>query len=183
MKTLAALFSNLAVARRAADALEEAGIARAAISLAGRDEDGEPRQLDCNGAVIGKSAAAGAAVGLAAGIALSFIPGIGPVLAVGPLSAVLAGASIGAAAGGLVGALVGWGIPEVEAQHFAEGIRRGGALVTVQVHDDEHAIASMVIERHGPLDLETLSAGWRADGSAGLRTSAEVFDGEAHHGA
>jgi hypothetical protein len=72
----------------------------------------------------------GAAIGGVGGLLLSFagmaIPGVGPVLAAGPIVAALGGAGLGAAAGGLIGVLTESGIPEDEAGLYAEGVRRGG---------------------------------------------------------
>jgi uncharacterized protein (TIGR02271 family) len=161
------------------DALENTGVPRDHISLAGRDADGAPKALDDDkGKKVGAGAATGAAVGIAAGVAASFIPGIGPVLAIGPLSGLLAGAGLGAAAGGVVGALVGWGIPEAEAHHYAEGIRRGGVLVTAQVEDALHGRAEAAMETLRPLDLDTLATGWRSSGWTGFDAGSEAYDDE-----
>ena len=59
------------------------------------------------------------------------MPGAG-LLAAGPLALFLTGAVAGAATGGLLGGLIGLGIPESHAEVLAEGVRRGGVLVTVQ---------------------------------------------------
>ena len=81
--------------------------------------------------------------GLLVGIGALAVPGIGPVLAFGPLAAAIgataAGAGLGAAAGGIIGALVGLGIPEEDANFYAEGVKRGGVLVTVRA-DDARAV-------------------------------------------
>jgi hypothetical protein len=98
----------------------------------------------------------GGALGLLVGLGALAIPGIGPVIVGGALATAfglggggaVAGAGIGAAAGGLVGALVGLGIPEAEAEHFEEGFRAGGVLVTVN-GGDRAADALAVLERHG----------------------------------
>ena len=68
------------------------------------------------------------------------IPGIGPVIAAGPLAAGLLGAATGAVAGGATGGIVGgllnMGVPEEEAHYYAEGLRRGGTLVSATVTDN-----------------------------------------------
>jgi uncharacterized membrane protein len=66
-----------------------------------------------------------------AGIGLLAIPGIGPILAAGPIVATLTGAAVGAGAGGLVGALIGLGIPEIEAKQYDSYINDGRILVLV----------------------------------------------------
>ena len=78
----------------------------------------------------------GGLTGVLLGLGVLAIPGFGPVLAAGPLVAGLAGAGIGAAVGGLVGALVSWGVPQDEAELYAESVRRGSILVGVKTEDE-----------------------------------------------
>ena len=96
--------------------------------------------------------------GLLIGIGALAVPGIGPVLAAGPLAGALgtalAGAGIGAAAGGLVGALAGLGVPEEHAEYYAEGVRRGGTLVSVQTDDVNADAAAEAMRAAGALDVE-----------------------------
>jgi hypothetical protein len=79
----------------------------------------------------GSGAAVGGALGWLIGIGSLAIPGIGPVIAAGPLVAALAGIGIGGALGGFSGALVGMGIPEYEAKKYEGRILKGGILVAV----------------------------------------------------
>ena len=62
--------------------------------------------------------AVGGTLGLLAGLGALAIPGVGPLIAAGPIMGALAGLSIGGAVGGLFGALVGMGIPEYEAKRY-----------------------------------------------------------------
>ena len=121
----------------------------------------------------GKGAAVGAATGGvrggAAGLAVALmgltIPGIGPLLAAGPLAAALAGAGIGAVAGGLLGGLTSVGVPEHEAHVYAESVRRGGALVLVRADDDAEALrAAALLREHGAVDIDNRAEQWRAQG-------------------
>lgn len=75
----------------------------------------------------------GGALGLLAGIGALAIPGVGPLIAAGPIVAALSGAAIGATGGGVVGALVGMGIPELEAKIYEDRIKEGGYLLAVHV--------------------------------------------------
>jgi hypothetical protein len=101
-----------------------------------RDRDGR----DDRGEAAGKGAAVGAAVGILAGLSAFALPGVGTVAAAGWLTAALAGAVAGGATGGIVGALVESGIDENDAAEYADGIKRGGTLVTVRVmaQDRDH---------------------------------------------
>lgn len=109
----------------------------------------------------------GGGAGLLAGIGLVAIPGIGQVAAAGWLVAALAGAGVGAAAGGLLGTLTDAGLGEREASRYAEGVRRGGTLVSVRVGEDLSDRALAVLQRHGSIDLDERAEGWRAQGWTG----------------
>ncbi|HVU02760.1 MAG TPA: DUF3341 domain-containing protein [Polyangiaceae bacterium] len=79
----------------------------------------------------------GGTLGLLAGIGAIAIPGVGPLIAAGPLMGALSGAAGGAAVGGVAGALIGFGIPEYEAKHYEGKIREGNVLVGVHVENAE----------------------------------------------
>ena len=71
---------------------------------------------------------------------------------VASLGTALAGAGIGAAAGGLVGALAGIGVPEEHAEYYAEGVRRGGTLITVHADDASAPDAARIMQQAGAID-------------------------------
>jgi len=102
--------------------------------------------------------------GLLVGLGALAIPGIGPVIAAGPIAAALAGAGIGAVTGGIIGALIDLGVPEESAHVYAESVRRGNVLVAAQVGDDRVDEASRIMERTGLLDIEHEAEGWRSSG-------------------
>jgi hypothetical protein len=79
----------------------------------------------------GSGAVIGGALGWLAGIGMLAIPGVGPLIAAGPIMATLAGAGVGGAVGGIVGALIGMGIPEYEAKRYEGRIKAGGILLSV----------------------------------------------------
>ena len=116
----------------------------------------------------GTGAAVGGVLGLVAGVASLTIPGLGPLIAAGPIAAALGGAGIGAAAGGLIGALSNLGVPEEEAHYYAEGVQRGGTLVTLHAHSDDVAdCAAEVMRRHGAVDIDQRAAEWKEQGWSG----------------
>ncbi len=82
----------------------------------------------------GTGAVLGGALGWLAGIGALAIPGVGPLIAAGPIMAALSGAAIGGALGGITGTLVGLGIPEYEAKRYEGKIKSGSALISV--HSD-----------------------------------------------
>lgn len=79
----------------------------------------------------------GGVIGLLAGIGALAIPGVGPLIAAGPIMAALSGAAIGGTAGGVVGGLIGLGIPEIEAKRYEAKLKSGNYLVAVHTHDDD----------------------------------------------
>ncbi|MEN9578258.1 MAG: hypothetical protein RJA70_1267 [Pseudomonadota bacterium] len=85
------------------------------------------------GAVVGVGAggALGGTLGLLVGIGALAIPGLGPLIAAGPLLAALSGAAAGATIGGITGALIGMGIPEIEAKRYEGKIKGGNILISV----------------------------------------------------
>jgi hypothetical protein len=195
-KTVVGLFDTAAEAQNVVQDLVNSGFERNEISLVANDARGEYakyREAGAteSGAAEGAGAGAlgggvlGGVLGLLVGVGALAIPGIGPVLAAGPLAAALGtagastlvGAGIGAAAGGLIGALVGAGIPEEDASFYAEGIRRGGTLVMVKTSDDMAQRAYDVLQRHGAVDVEERSGTWRQSGWSGFDPNAQPYTG------
>ena len=71
-------------------------------------------------------------------------------------------------AAGPIAGLVEMGIPENEAHVFAEGARRGGAIVVVKADDEfEAEQAALLMHQHGAVDVESCDAGWRRLGWSG----------------
>jgi hypothetical protein len=145
MKTVTGLFDSYADAQTAVSQLRALGIEHDEISLVSNNSDNSHKVEGDNDVAedAGKGAGIGAVVGgtsgLLAGLGMMAIPGVGPVVAAGWLVATLAGAATGAvvggAAGGLIGALTDAGVDENDAHVYAEGVRRGGTLVTARVED------------------------------------------------
>jgi heat induced stress protein YflT len=177
MKTVVGLFEYYQDAERAVNELNNRGFGKTDISVAARDRALQDQVIGSKEQAVAESAGAGAIggtavggiAGLLVGIGALTIPGIGPVLAAGPLAAAigstLAGAGIGAAAGGLIGALVGLGIPEEDAHFYAEGVKRGGVLVTVRTSDDRAHEALRILRDANATDVnarrdEWTKAGW-----------------------
>ncbi|MBP8947500.1 MAG: hypothetical protein KBG73_01585, partial [Candidatus Promineofilum sp.] len=143
MKTIVGLYDDITTARQVVEELANAGFERGNISLVANNKmtgttatgttggDGEAMaEGAAGGALVG--GALGGLGGLLLGLGALAIPGIGPVIAAGPIVAGLTGAGIGAAVGGLAGALINWGVPQEEAEFYTEGVRRGGTLVAVK---------------------------------------------------
>ena len=173
MQTIVKLFDDYEHARAAVRDLEGAGFAAGDISLLHRSADGEVRTHDAAtgeevsnagvGATIGTLVGGGA--GLLAGLGMLAIPGVGPVVAAGWLIAAVTGAGVAAAAGGLIGALTDSGVEEADAHVYAEGVKRGGTLVTVRAADATQAAnAETMMARHQPVSLRERGESYRSGG-------------------
>lgn len=183
--TIVALYDTIEQAKQAVEALKNAGYTDTDISLIANDTTGEyARDLTVKAPAdgAGKGATAGAIIGglggLLVGIGALVIPGIGPVLAAGPLAAAvttLVGAGVGAAAGGLLGALVDLGVPEEEAGYYAEGVRRGGALVTAHVDDNRVDDARRILQGYNPVNINNRVAEWKKAGWTGYAKDAKPY--------
>ncbi len=99
---------------------------------------------------------AGAILGWLAGIGSFAIPGVGPIIAAGPIMAALSGAALGGAAGGLIGGLVGVGIPEYEARMYEGKIRNGNVLVSVHTENFEQVkLAKKIFEKQDASNINS----------------------------
>jgi hypothetical protein len=175
-----AIYSTRAGAEQAANALLNAGFISSDISvllpenLGSREIGTEKATKAPEGATAGAGTGAvlGGALGLLAGIGAIAIPGVGPLIAAGPIMATLAGMGVGGAVGGLAGALVGVGIPEYEAKRYEGVIQKGGILLSVHCStSDEVSRAKNILKGTGGEDIS--SAGEAAvDSKDRARTTA-----------
>lgn len=102
----------------------------------------------------GTGAVLGGALGWLAGIGALAIPGLGPLIAAGPIMAALSGAAVGGTVGGLTGALIGMGIPEFEAKRYEGKVRTGSCLISVHSdNSDETKHAKEIFEHGGAKDI------------------------------
>jgi hypothetical protein len=94
------------------------------------------------------------ALGWLVGIGSLAIPGVGPLIAAGPILAALTGAAAGGAVGGLAGGLVGLGIPEYEAKRYEGAVKNGNILISVHTEDSkERDAAKKIFERAQAKDI------------------------------
>lgn len=185
MKIVSGLFDDYERAAEAVKALREIGITADDISLVANNAMETDRSLHiADDAEAGTAAGAvlGGAGGLLVGLGALAIPGIGPVIAGGWLVSTAIGAVTGAifglAAGGIVGAMTNAGIPEEEAHIYAEGLRRGGALVTARVPDEQADAAEAILKQVNAVDLEARRAEYAKAGWGGFNPEAPAFDPE-----
>jgi hypothetical protein len=187
-QTLTRLFDTYADAERAITELERLGVPHSDISIVGHKNDAahDGRTYDDAADDAGKGASAGgvlgAAGGLLAGLGLLAIPGLGPVVAAGWLASTAVGAVVGAVAGGAVGGIVGAlthaGVNEDDANVYAEGVRRGGTLVSVKTGDSHVEAARTVLDNYNPVNVASRGAAYRASGWSRYDETAPVYTPE-----
>src|SRR3954454_2598529 len=156
------IFQTRASAEEAVDALRQSNFRNTDISALFPDNAGtkdfahekntKAPEGDTTGAASG--ALVGGVLGWLAGIGALAIPGIGPLIAAGPIVAALAGAGAVGMAGGLVGALAGLGIPEYEAKRYEGRVKHGGILLSVHCDNSEWVKrAEEILRRTGAEDI------------------------------
>ena len=148
------------------DRLKAAGFSNNDISVLMPDKSGtkdfahEHNTKAPEGAAAGATtgAAVGGALGWLAGIGALAIPGLGPLIAAGPIMAALSGAALGGTVGGLTGALIGMGIPEFEAKRYEGKVKGGNALISVHSEDSKETDrAKEIFKAAGAEDISAAS--------------------------
>ena len=140
-----AIFPSRSAAESAVDQLTSAGFSHQDVSVLMSDQQGSKdfatekntKTPEGTATGVGIGGSVGGTLGLLAGIGALAIPGVGPLIAAGPIMGALAGLGVGGAVGGLVGALVGMGIPEYEAKRYQGRVSDGGILVSVHCDSSE----------------------------------------------
>lgn len=194
-RTITRLFNSHTEAMSAVTDLEQAGIPQDDISLIASNGDnwheghrhdraGDGDNDTAEGA--GKGATTGGLVGggagLLAGLGMLAIPGLGPVVAAGWLAATavgaLAGAAVGGAAGGILGALKDAGHSDDDAQVYAEGVRRGGTLVSVRTDEADATRIEGILHGRSGVDALSRGAAYRQDGWTGYSADAPAYSSD-----
>lgn len=188
MKTITGLFDTYADAQVAVSNLEAAGIPSDDISIVANNaedrysNDNTTNAAEGAGTGAGIGAGIGGAGGLLAGLGMLAIPGVGPVVAAGWLAATaagaVAGAVVGGATGGLIGALTDSGVPESDAHVYAEGVRRGGTLVTARVYEDRQADVEAILKGSNLVDPVARRRSYEEGGWRGFDPALDPYTAE-----
>lgn len=188
------LYDTYEQASQAVAALESNGVPHSSISLVANNSDGRYNDSVAasssaatkvgtpdvaadaagTGAMVGTVLGGGA--GLLAGLGMLAIPGLGPVVAAGWLVATALGAGFGAGSGGVIGSLISAGMSDNDAHVCAEGIRRGGTLITVRTEESLIAIVEAALSNNAGVDLSARSDEFRRkDGWSRFDESAPAY--------
>jgi hypothetical protein len=158
------IYANRDTAERATDTIVQSGFSASDISVLlpenlGSQQIGTEKATKApEGAATGASSGAvlGGTLGLLAGIGALAIPGVGPLIAAGPIMAALAGMGVGGTIGGIAGALVGLGIPEYEAKRYEGRVQKGGILLSIHCDtSDEITRAKEILKSTGAEDISS----------------------------
>jgi len=192
LETIVAVYDHFESANKAVQDLVNDGFSRDDIGLAVNNSGrkGEYKNLEANveqyedvtgpeGGLFG--AAVGGLAGAAIALTAIVIPGIGPIIAAGPLVALLGGvtgaaigSTAGAISGGVAASFIHLGISDDEADYYAEAIKRGNAVVTVTAKDqNQAALISDILRRYQPVNLKRRADEWRQKGWQGFDPNAE----------
>ena len=186
------IFHSHDAAAAAVDHLNAAGFSHDDVSVLMADKQGskdfaaEKNTKAPEGTTAGVlgGGALGGTLGLLAGLGALAIPGVGPLIAAGPIMGALAGLGIGGTVGGLIGALVGMGIPEYEAKRYEGHVNAGAVLVSVHCDSSEEidrakdllkAAGGEDIASSGEKGVSTHTAGDAVERDAVLRTPTRTY--------
>jgi hypothetical protein len=179
------IYPNKSAAERAVDQLIAAGFSNQDVSVlmadrqTAKDFAAEKNTKAPEGATtgVGVGGAVGGTLGLLAGIGALAIPGVGPLIAAGPIMGALAGLGVGGTVGGVVGALIGLGIPEYEAKRYEGRVKDGGVLLSVHCDSsNEVSRAKDLLKATGAEDIS--SSGEKSVSTHGVDTDERNADRE-----
>lgn len=165
MSTVIGVFRDINTAEKAVKALRNKGFRDNEISILAKDSQkrtgrGNASDMETGSDFGGTDSVAdgttwggalGGVAGLLAGVGALAIPGIGPIVAAGPLAGVLSGAVTGGVAGGLIDL----GIPEERGRQYEENLKQGGILAVIETSDDKVNDASSILRQNGAKDVES----------------------------
>lgn len=187
-RTITYMYDDSDTARRVLSALESAGFTSDEVSVVrqGGGDDDEWTSSSDRGDSVSDGATTGATLGLAAGtgaglltsLGVIAIPGLGPLVAAGVLATTLATAAAGAVTGGVLGALVDYGISEEDAPVYAEGIRRGGTVISVRADESRAMEAESIMQSHGYVDIRERADTYRQEGWTGYDPDASGYSSD-----
>lgn len=150
--------------------------------LGDRNGDGENDVAEGAGKGAATGGLLGGGAGLLAGLGMLAIPGLGPVVAAGWLVSTAVGAAVGAAAGGTAGGLLGAlkeaGHSDEEANVYAEGVRRGGALVSVRAESDDASRIEQILDGRRHVDINQRGQAYRQSGWARFDQAAAPYSAD-----
>lgn len=160
VKTVIGVFDSHEQAEKAISDLRDSGFETNEISIVTKGKGQEGKNQEEGGSVLDMGTTAsgtttggmlGGLAGLALGAGALTIPGLGPIIAAGPIAGLLSGA----ATGGIAGGLIDWGIPENRGQYYEDEVRKGRVLAAIRTHEQKIDPAAEVMRKNGAKGVES----------------------------
>ncbi|SEO79507.1 hypothetical protein [Propionispora vibrioides] len=153
-KSVVGVFKSRSSAEQAAQQLRQQGFTTEEINLVSKKQEGEGKTEYYNdditdGALTGGTI--GGIGGLLLGAGAMAIPGIGPVIAAGPIAAAISGV----VAGGIAGGLIDWGIPAEASHRYEESVAQGNTLAVIRADAAKVNAAAQVLRQNGASEVES----------------------------
>lgn len=153
-KSVIGVFKSRGSAEKAAEQLRQQGFTTEEINLVSKKQEGKEKNEYYNdditdGALTGGTI--GGIGGLLLGAGAMAIPGIGPVIAAGPIAAAISGV----VAGGIAGGLIDWGIPAEASHRYEESVAQGNTLAVIRADAAKVNAAAQVLRQNGASEVES----------------------------
>ncbi|WP_378952446.1 hypothetical protein [Pelosinus sp. sgz500959] len=156
-QTIIGVFGSRSNAENAVNALRQQGFTTEEINIISKkqendDDSGNDSDDDIfDGTLTGSTL--GGIGGLLLGAGALAIPGIGPIIAAGPI----AGAISGAIAGGITGGLIDWGIPADESHHYEQEVVQGSILAIIRTDVAKVNSVAQILRQNGAKEVKSHS--------------------------
>jgi uncharacterized membrane protein len=155
-QTVIGVFESRAKAENAVNTLRKQGFTTEEINIVSKkqknqDQDGTYDDDITDGTLTGGTL--GGIGGLLMGAGALMLPGIGPIIAVGPITAAVGGAI----AGGIAGGLIDWGIPAEASQRYEQEVAGGSILAIIRTDTTKVSSAAQILRQNGAKDVENHS--------------------------
>jgi hypothetical protein len=153
LKSVIGVFASQKDAEQAVNQLRQQGFSNEEINIVSKKQGGKEYVDDdiSDGALTGGTL--GGIGGLILGAGALAIPGVGPIIAAGPIAAALSGA----VAGGLAGGLIDWGIPAEVSRHYEQEVAEGAILAVIRTNQQKVNQAAQILRQFGAKDVESHS--------------------------
>lgn len=156
-KAVVGIFADLTAAEEAVTQLRGSGFTTEEINIVSKDPGHTMTNASGNDSVM-DGTMTGGAIGGIGGLLLSAgaltIPGLGPIMAAGPIAATIAGA-IG---GGITGGLIDWGIPSDKSEEYSNEVSSGNTLAVIKAPQNKVAQVVQILTENGANNVETHNA-------------------------
>ena len=157
-QTIIGVFTSRSNAENAVNSLRQQGFTNEEINIISKKQEGDDQSGNdfeeddiLDGTLTGSTL--GGIGGLLLGAGALVIPGIGPIIAAGPI----AGAISGAIAGGITGGLIDWGIPAEESHHYEQEVVQGSVLAIVRTDSGKVNSVAQILRQNGAKEVKNHS--------------------------